>query len=264
MGSSNTFVKNVQFNEVDSFKDHSPSHSSVDVTVEDMSGHAEMFAVDLVDGKFDSKSGSIITAIGSDSGHVNQPEESDFDLNVIVKAAEQFVDQNTRINTTSTISDQDRKIKQNAVGDRELTQTTFGQVRLGSGRNFRANDPLGAKVDVDAYNEEGKLEIFTVELTDRRYRPEFGCKITADSSDAPYIDSSDYPEYDLRSIVQTAEQFMEQNTVIRDTGFYTDENDPVRLIVTPNNSHIAPEDAGYINHHESANQRFKSAIATFE
>ena len=258
MGLSRTFINDVQFNDVEKLTGHTPLDSTVDVSVEDMNANTEIFAVDLVDGKFDPERGSMITGHGqSERDDGNLSEEPDFDLDVIVGAAEKFIQDNTQSHRTSGITDVDESAQYNSY-------TRVSLIQFNGVSSFGPDNPLGAQVGVDAYNAEGRLTIFMVELTDGRFRPELGCKITALGSDEPYIDKSDYPTYDLNKVARAAKEFVDQHTTIHETGGTTNENAPIWIIETPNKVHVAPEDADYANGAKPANARFMEAIASFD
>ena len=119
--------------------------------------------------------------------------------------------------------------------------TIVNDIQFGPGNNFTVDQPFSAEVDVTAQDEDNNIETFKVELIDGRFRPERNCHITTHESNSTTIDESEYPAFDLDAIVDAAEQYMEQNTEVHDIGCFDEDNKPIRLIETPNQVHLAPE-----------------------
>ena len=103
-----------------------------------------------------------------------------------------------------------------------------------------------AEVTVEA---SGDQQVFFVQTTDGEYRVDLGCWILTPQADGD-INWDDYPDYDLRAVVEAAEAYMEEQQQPEETNEKHDGQQVYML-----NGRRVVENRNYINKHQSSYQR---------
>ena len=142
----------------------------------------------------------------------------------------------------------------------DLSQTTnIEGVTWGDGPNFQSHEPLGADIRVMVRNADDVTQTFLIELSDGRYRPDRGSWIVKPEKRKRI--GWDHPLFDIPTIIEAAESFMDEQTAIIETGYTTSDGDSIDVIVTPERVHVAVENRHYADPETSSYQQprfFKS------
>lgn len=117
-------------------------------------------------------------------------------------------------------------------------------------------------VEVEAKSFHGESETFHVQTVDGFYRRDLGCLVMTNSS-AGDIDFNDYPTFDARKILRTAEKYIKSIIKEEHTGF-TIGNETVYLLIKNESVDVVTRNSNFINADTSNYQReFSDAIKTF-
>lgn len=139
-------------------------------------------------------------------------------------------------------------------------ETTIAAVRLDDEYSFPNENPLGGEVVVNARGGNGNEQIFVVETTDGYFRPNLDCHIVAHPS-GKHVTQSDVPEFDLNAIVDAAEDVMDANLELEDTGQRSRDGNKLFLAINPDTVHIVEENKATNDSQSSqARQLFGDAL----
>lgn len=142
--------------------------------------------------------------------------------------------------------------------------TTIEAVTWGENPNFEPHDPLGAEIRVTARNADGAIQDFLVDLSDGRYRHDMGSWIITPEERKRL--SWNQPSFDIPTIVEAAEDFMDEQTAIIETDYITSDGDPIDVLITPEGVHVAAENRQYTDLETSSYQvpRFLESNKMFD
>ena len=123
---------------------------------------------------------------------------------------------------------------------------------------------IAVTATADVSSQEEILNIFYVQTVDSEYRSDLGCWITVEEGDGEDIDQDDYPDFDFDTIIEAAENFLNQNIEEEETD-YDISGQTVYLIHSKNSVKIVTRNSNFINKYTSSYQRqYSDPIAEFD
>lgn len=146
----------------------------------------------------------------------------------------------------------------------EIQETiiTDSDLAFGEGPNFPPDNPIGGTINVTAHDSEGNARTFCVPMVDG-FHDSFD-PVRDHFKSVNTNDNQKEPEFNYYEIIGAANEYMDGAYRLSDTGYQTQEGLTIRILATPFNVHVLPDNHAYDEQFSSEGRRFLTPIETFE
>jgi len=126
----------------------------------------------------------------------------------------------------------------------ESSGTTITDIELDPEYGFHNTAPLGVNILVTARSRIGEDTMFLVSTADGSYRPDLDCHIL-DYATGASIEGAAYPDVDFDVVINAANEFLDANLTLEDTGARTAQGNKLFLAINPVDVRLVEENWQY-------------------